>query len=280
MVKPLPAILSVLALVACASPAPAGPVTLTEIWRMDGFAQPESVAPSADGTLLYVSNVAGEPAAKDFVGFISRMTPDGMVVEREWVNGLHAPKGMAVAGGKLYVSDIDALVSIDAVTGAIASRIPIDGARFLSDVAIARDGSVLVSDSGGAKIYAVSNGVVSVWLDDPLLAAVNGLTPDGDRLLVATMRGRVLAVDWQLRRITVLSEGVGDGDGIASVGGGHLVASEWRGRIFHITPDGAPGTILDTRQSQVLQNDLALVGDRLYVANMLPGTVTAWKVER
>lgn len=280
MVKRLSGLLFAAALAACASAAPSGPVSLEQTWRTEGFAQPESVAPSADGKIFYVSNVAGEPAGKDGVGFISRITPAGAVIDREWVTGLNAPKGMAVAGAKLYVSDIDALVTIDASTGAIASRTPVEGARFLNDVAIARDGAVLISDSGGAKIYAVTSGVVSVWLADPQLAAINGLTPERDRLLVSTMQGKVLAIDWTTRAITVLGEGIGDGDGVSPLGGGHFLVSEWRGRIFHMTPDGVPNTILDTREAQILQNDFVLAGDTLYVANMLPGTVTAWTVKR
>lgn len=283
MVHRFVTLLSALALAACASAAPSGPVVLEQAWMTQGFAQPESVAPSADGSVLYVSNVAGEPGAKDGMGFISRVSrlrPSGMVMDLEWVKGLHAPKGMAVAGNRLYVSDIDALVSIDTDTGAILSRTQVVGARFLNDVAMAPDGGVLVSDSGGAKIYAVKDGVVSVWLADPQLAAVNGLTPERGRLLVATMQGKVLAVDWATRAITVLGEGIGDGDGISPLGGGHFIVSDWRGRIFHMTPDGAATAILDTRAEQILQNDFVLVGDTLYVANMLPGTVTAWRVKR
>lgn len=280
MLNRISLVVTTLLLSACASAAPTGPVSLAPHWRAEGFAQPESVAVSADGRTLYVSNVSGEPAAKDGVGFISRVSPQGAIVEREWVTGLNAPKGMAIAGGQLYVSDIDALVVIDIARSAIVSRIPVDGARFLNDVAMAPDGAALVSDSGGAKIYAVKDGAVSVWLADPLLAAVNGLTVEGGALLVSTMQGRLLKVDLATRAITTVAEGLGNGDGVSPLGGGHTLVSEWPGRIFHVTPDGANTVLLDTRDAKTLQNDFLLVDDTLYVANMLPGTVTAWKVKR
>jgi sugar lactone lactonase YvrE len=273
-------VVAALLLVACASAAPTGPAHLAPHWRAEGFAEPESVAMSADGRTLYVSNVAGEPAAKDGVGFISRVSPQGAMIEREWIKGLNAPKGMAVASGRLYVSDIDALVVVDVARSAVVSRIAVDGARFLNDVVMAPDGAVLISDSGGAKIYAVKDGAVSVWLADPLLAAVNGLTMEGGALLVSTMQGRLLKVDLATRAITQLAEGLGDGDGVSPLGAGHYLFSEWPGRIFHVTPDGAHTVLLDTREAKTLQNDFLLVGDTLYVANMLPGAVTAWKVQR
>lgn len=265
---------------ACASMAPKGPVRLEQVWRAEGLAEPESVALSQNGAYLYVSNVAGEGGAKDGAGFISRLDRNGKIVDREWVRGLNAPKGMAIAGGKLFVSDIDALVEIDATRAVVTSRTPVDGARFLNDVAIAPGGEVLVSDSGAARITVVANGVASTWLADPLLRSINGLLPERDRLVISTMQGKLLAVDWRTRAITVLAEGLGDGDGVAPLGRGRYLVSEWRGRIFQVSPDGTNAVLLDTRSANTLQNDFILIGDMLIVANMLPGTVTGWRVKR
>lgn len=280
MVKRLSALVTALVLAACAGAAPSGPVALEPLWRTEGFAEPESVAISGDGKTLYVSNVAGEAGAKDGVGFISRVSPQGAIMEREWVKGLNAPKGMAIAGGRLFVSDVDALTVIDIARGAVEARIVIDGASFLNDVVAAPDGAVLVSDSRGAKIYAVRDGAASVWLADPQLAAVNGLTIEGREPLVSTMQGKVLRVNLATRAISIVAEGIGNGDGVSSLGGGHYIVSEWPGRIFHVTPDGANTVLLDTREARTLQNDFLLVDDTLYVANMLPGAVTAWTVKR
>lgn len=273
-------VIGLVALAACATSAPSRPVTLEPLWRTEGFADPESIAASADGRVLYVSNVSGEADARDGVGFISKLSVDGVPIEREWLRGLNAPKGLAVRGGALFAADIDTLVEIDIATGAVARRIQIDGAKFLNDVTIAPDGAVLVSDSGGAKIYAVKDGVVSIWLADDRLSAVNGLLPERDRLVITTMAGKLLAADWRAKTIVQLAEGIGDGDGVAALGGGHYIASEWPGRIFHVTPDGAHSVVLDTRAQGVLQNDFVLRGDTLIAPNWKPGAVTAWRVRR
>src|SRR5207237_1242927 len=75
------------------------------LWTLSGLAEPESVAASPDGRTLYVANVGGEGDVRDGNGFISRVSPSGKLIQREWVRGLDAPKGAVVSGGKLYVSD-------------------------------------------------------------------------------------------------------------------------------------------------------------------------------
>lgn len=143
--------------------APA-PVALTLKWRVDGLANPESAALSADGQFLYVTNVNGEADAKDGNGFISRVSTDGRILEREWARGLDAPKGIERGGDALYVADVDQMVVVDAASGAIRRRVPVPGARFLNDLAFARDGAVLIADSAGARIYAIASDTAEIWL--------------------------------------------------------------------------------------------------------------------
>src|SRR5215510_5815377 len=87
--------------------------SLSETWRTEGLSNPESVVFDPTENVLYVSNVAGDAVDKDGKGFVSRLSPDGKIVTLEWAAGLNAPKGLALAGERLYVSDIDELVAID-----------------------------------------------------------------------------------------------------------------------------------------------------------------------
>ena len=95
-----------------AASATAAPLSLEPAWKVEGLSNPESIV-RADSGDFYVSNVSGEADAKDGVGFISRVSRDGELLQREWVAGLNAPKGLALRDGKLYVSDITDLVVID-----------------------------------------------------------------------------------------------------------------------------------------------------------------------
>lgn len=55
----------------------------TEAWSLDGFNAPESVVHDAERGELYVSNVAGAPDEKNRAGFVSRVSPDGEMLEAE-----------------------------------------------------------------------------------------------------------------------------------------------------------------------------------------------------
>src|SRR5690606_24571084 len=88
-------------------------------WTREGVDQPESVAADPTSGMLYVSNMGGDPMSRDGNGYISRITADGTLEKADWATGLDSPKGMDVAGGTLYVADIDQVVEIDAATGEV-----------------------------------------------------------------------------------------------------------------------------------------------------------------
>jgi sugar lactone lactonase YvrE len=277
---PLAAVL----LCACAperaeAPAEAHALRLEPVWTLAGLANPESAALSADGTFLYVSNVAGDGEAKDGRGFVSRVSLDGRMLEREWVAGLDAPKGVARAGDRLYVADIDALAIIDATAARVIARISAPGARFLNDVAVAPDGRVLVSDSDTSRIFALNGDVLDIWIEDARLRSVNGLLPEADGLYVTTMQGLFLAVDYATRAIETRAEGLGDADGIVRLGEDFLIG-EWPGVLHVVRPDGTHAVVLETRADSVYLNDFLLVGDTLYAPNWEPSTLRAYRVRR
>jgi DNA-binding beta-propeller fold protein YncE len=258
----------------------AKPVRIEPLWTLMGLAEPESAALSADGSFLYVSNVAGEGDAHDGNGFIARVARDGRLLEREWARGLDGPKGLALRGDRLYAADIDKLVEIDAVAGKVLQRYPAPGAKFLNDVAIAPGGEVLVSDSDTARIYVLRGGAMQVWAEDPKFRSINGLLPDKRELIVTTMQGLLLRVDWKSRAVTVLAEGLGDGDGVARLEADRYLVSEWPGRLFDVRV-GLPATVVrDTRKEQIYVNDFLLVGDQLIMPSWSPGTLSAWRVLR
>ena len=267
------------ALAAVATSAAAQP-RLEPLWTLEGLESPESVALSADGDFLYVSNVGGEGDAKDANGFISRVSTDGKVLEKAWASGLDAPKGLALKGERLFVTDITQIVELDARTGKVLARYEAPEAVFLNDAAVTPDGEIIASDSGSGRIYALEDGKVSVWVDDPRLRSINGLLPEEGRLVITTMAGLVLAIDWTSRKLDLLAVGVGQGDGIVPLGGGEYLVGEWPGRPFHMRKNGAVSTIADTREAKVYYNDFILDGERLYVPNWMPGTLTAYRLSQ
>ena len=221
----------------------------------------------------------GEGGAVDGNGFISRVSIDGKMLQEKWASGLDGPKGLVLKAARLFVTDITRVVELDAASGARVATHDVPGAKFLNDAALAPDGRVLVSDSDTGRISALRGGKADVFLEDPRLRSINGLLPETDRLVIVTMQGLLLAMDWKTRTLTEIAHGLGDGDGIAPLGGGHYLVSEWPGRIFDVAPDGSNKVLIDTRAEKKFLNDFTLAGDTLYVPHWEPGALTAYRLK-
>ena len=254
---------------------------LEPLWVADSFAAPESVVVAPDGNYL-VSNVGIDDGdAKNGDGFISKMSPEGKVIDRYWAAKINGPKGLAIQDGKLYASDIDVVMVFDAAEGGLGKKIPVDGAVFLNGVT-AWNGAIHVSDSGTGRIHRIENGVATLWLEDARFGGINGVLGDGDRLLVSTMdTGSLFSVTAD-GTITEIATGMINADGIGLVPGGGYLVSSWPGQVHYVAEDGAVTTLIDTTgdETPILQNDLKIFGDTVIVPNWQPGTVTAWRVVR
>ena len=117
-----------------------------EIWRASGFEQPESALFDAANKRIVVSNIVGNPGKADGNGYLSLLSMDGKVIARHWVDGMDAPKGMAIARGKLYAADITKVRVVDLASGKLVSSIDVPGAVFLNDMTADTSGNVYVSD--------------------------------------------------------------------------------------------------------------------------------------
>src|SRR5690606_14678197 len=140
-----------------ANTSPPAEPTLTLSWKTDTiFTGSESALYDASSDIIYVSSGNTASGEKDNDGFISVVNTDGTIRDLKWVEGdLHAPKGMALLNGKLYVTDIDAVKIIDITTATIEKTIPVENAVFLNDMAT--DGKQLYfSDSRGGAIYTLT----------------------------------------------------------------------------------------------------------------------------
>jgi sugar lactone lactonase YvrE len=231
-----------------------------EVWALDGFSGPESALHDADRGVIYVANVAGEPVEKNGAGFLSRVSPEGAMLERDWVGGLDAPKGLSRDGGTLWMSDIDRLVSVDIETGAITGTWPAEGAVFLNDTAVDDSGRVFVSDMVTDAIYVLENDALTLWLRDAELQHPNGLKVEGGALIVAPWGrdmqedfstltgGHLLQVDLATKAIAPLGSGepVGNLDGLERDGAGNWLVTDWiAGALMRIRPDGSREVLVD-----------------------------------
>jgi sugar lactone lactonase YvrE len=234
----------------------------SKLWEATGFQNPESAVVDTASGVVYVSNVAGGPGDRDGNGYISKLSPDGKVTVEKWVTGLDAPKGLALAGSKLYVADLDKLVEIDVGTGAVVTKHEAAGAKILNDVTVDGDGNVYTSDWPGNAIWRLSSGTFEKWLESDKLAGPNGLIVESDKLIVAAWGnmepdfstktpGHLLTVSLADKTIADLGNGkpVGILDGLAPFNTDSYLVGDWvAGKIFEIKRSGDAKELLSLGQ--------------------------------
>jgi DNA-binding beta-propeller fold protein YncE len=224
----------------------------------EGMDNPESAYYSADDDTIYLSNIGGEGAAKDGQGWISKLSPKGEVLEAKWVTGLNAPKGIRIHGDTLWVSDIDELVAINRKTGKVEKRIPAEGAKFLNDVAVTKDGTVYVTDTQASKVYECKGDKLTLVAEGEAMENPNGCLVHEGKLIVGgfgrggekPVLGHLFVLDPKTKEKTLLTKDtVAHIDGLEADGNGGWVISDWLlGKVSHIDREGKIKTLLELAQ--------------------------------
>src|SRR3989441_2593823 len=223
----------------------------TKVATVVGFLTPESVLDDSAQDIYFVSNINGGPLTKDNNGFISRLRPDGAIEVLKFIEGgrggvtLNAPKGLAVLGDTLWVTDIDVVRAFNARTGAPVDSVKLDslGAVFLNDLAIAPNGAIYVTDTGirfddvGNVLHPGPDRVFRVGPDRKVTVAVRGdtlgrpngiaLDPVGKRFVIVEFGGRsLLAWKPEDKAPSVIAKGPGGFDRVV-IAGGKILVSGW-----------------------------------------------------
>lgn len=232
----------------------------SRLHAVGGFSTPESILHDTLADVYLVSNINGDPAGKDGNGFISRLRPDGTLDSVPFIAGgregvtLNAPKGMALRGDTLWVSDIDVLRRFDRTTGAPRGSVAF-GARagFLNDVALGPDGAIYVSETGvrfGANgmettglagVFRVGPGdVIERIAHDSGLAAPNGITAHAGRLVMGSFTGpQIYAWTPGQAAIAPVGRATGGVDGLEVLDDGRMLASVWNDSSIVVVGDSA-----------------------------------------
>lgn len=248
-------------------------------WTTGGFEMPESALQNPATGQIIVSNIKGNPGEADGDGYLSLVDPDGSVTTKVWAQGLDAPKGMALVGDKLYVADLTNLRVVDAANGAVLETYAAEGAAFLNDVTT--DGeAVYISDMMTHTIWRFADGALTPWLETEALEHPNGLLWDDGRLLVGSWGpeiqddfttkapGALLAVDPATKDIEVLTQKLGNLDGIVRIDD-TLYISDWiAGTLYAVSADWAA---TEVAQFEAGAADMGLVDGAIVIPHMLKG---------
>jgi sugar lactone lactonase YvrE len=220
-----------------------------------GLSTPESVKYDGDEDAYFITNINGNPSAKDGNGFIVRARPDsgaGLFRVDTVVRGgrggatLHAPKGMAIVADTLWVADIDAVRGFNKRTGAPTRTVNFAsmGALFLNDIATDAGNGVYITDTGirfnpdgsmGApgrqRIFRFKAGdQPSIALQGDSLGNPNGIAWDSRRgAFIVAQFGAPSITTWSSGDSTLktLASGPGQFDGVEILADGRTLVSSW-----------------------------------------------------
>jgi len=236
--------------------------SLQPVWKTQHvFKVPESVLYLPKTGFIYVSNVNGKPSAKDGNGFISLLNENGKIIKLKWATGLNGPKGMAVKGNHLYVSDINRLAEIDLRNGKIIRYIPFPSSKFLNDVVAGPDGKIYVTDTGLGAVFVLKDGKPCLWSTNPLLKGANGLATWKGKLLIGA-NGHLLEGNPKTGKLYVLARVPRGIDGLVPLGNGKYIVSDWFGEIRLIFKQGRQVVLSNTTSQHINAADLGFVSSK------------------
>lgn len=231
---------------------------------VQGFYGPESVRYSPDEDAYYVSVMNGPGSRKDNNGYIVKIDARELGSAKLFAvagkNGVHldAPKGLAILGDTLWVTDIDVLRAFARSTGKPLGEINLKphGAVLLNDIAIGPDGTIYVTDTGiimseigvvyvgGDKVFSIGpNRAISVVAHGNVLGRPNGVTwdPTQKRWVVVsfdTFHSEVYALHPADSTRLILASGKGRFDGIEALRDGRFLVSCWQDSSVHLFDHG------------------------------------------
>ncbi len=265
--------------------------TLELSWELDGLSNPESVVYDPQLNILFVSNVNGGPNDKDNNGFISIVSINGNMLNEKWVEGLNAPKGLALHDRTLYVADIDELVAIDVEHGRITNRYKVDDAKFLNDVTAADNGDVYVSDMVLNRIHKLNGDDFQIWIESEELENPNGLHFTEDDIIVGSWGkmtdGFATEVAGHLKRISINTKNIspiGDGSPVGNLDGvegsdetGFYVTDWLNGGLFYIEANGNTTKLLELSQGSA-DHELIKKKNMILIPMMKDNKLLSYKI--
>ena len=226
------------------------------------FKTPEAVRFDPVEDVYFVSNINGSPGAKDNNGFITRVRAEGGEIDSlMFIAGgrggvtLNAPKGLAITGDTLWVTDIDAVRAFDKKTGRPIVSHVIQGAVFLNDIATGPDGALYITDTGiqitdagmshpgPDRIFKLTRaGQASTALQFKSLVGPNGIIWDdaNQRFVIVAFAGKdIMAWKPGDTTTTTIAAGKGEFDGVERLADGRILVSTWADSSIYVLDGSA-----------------------------------------
>ena len=251
---------------------------------------PESCYIHKTSGQIFISQIGeGGGMGKDGDGWISKYDIKGNLIKDKWAIGLNAPKGIRSDGSRIWVTDIDRIVSFKIDSGVKDNDIKVENSKFLNDLACGLDGTVYFSDMIASKIYQYKNKKISILVEGVDIEHPNGLLVEGENLIIGAWGkeiqddfttktlGRLLSLNLKTKKITpITAKPLGNLDGVESDGKGGYIVTDWiAGKVFHVQKSGTSKTLATFPKGAA---DHAFIADKkiLILPEMLENKVGAF----
>lgn len=256
----------------------------TEIQINDEMVSPESLTSSQDGTVFFGSTAKGTiyraaPGAARAEAFIQPgntglINTLGVLADDKSSTLWVCSTAMGGRRGTPPVGETT-LRSYDLKSGAVKKVYPFPGGGFCNDMAVAPDGTTYATDTTGGRILRLKPGATAleVWVTDPLLAVVDGITllADGAVYVNTFTTGRLIRVpvgkDGAAGPLVQLetSRPLVRPDGLRTVGANTMLQAEGEGRVEEITISGNRAEIRVLQEGLTGATAVTRVGNTAWV---------------
>ncbi|GAB4015753.1 ATP/GTP-binding protein [Spirosoma migulaei] len=257
--------------------------TLKPVWESDTTLRtPECVLVDPGKNVLYIACINGNPTLENKSSYIAKIGQDGKLIKLKFTENLNSTKGMGIMGDKLYVTEMTQVAEIALSTGKILNRYPIEGAKFLNDIAIdTQKGVIYVTDSNDSKVWSITNGKASIVLAGAPLKGCNGLLVENNQLLIGNGDGSLLTLNPTTKQLNTIAKGMGGIDGIVALGNKTYMVTEWGGKIWYIRADGTTELKMDTSKEKINSADIGYnpTTQMLFVPTFFHNTVKAYSLK-
>ena len=215
-----------------------------------GFGHVESVAYDPNGKVFYTGDFGPDlkPADKDGKGKITKVSLDGKILEDGFLPAkgqtLNKPKGIWIAGNRLWVTDIDSVWVFDLKTKE-GKKLELPGITFANDPAV-MGGALYISDNRSDQLVRVEPAdflkskvppKITVLFKDKSINP-NGVYPGtGGTLLMAGFKDkdnpRAIYSMTPGKEPVALTDKIGMLDGLYQMQNGDILATDWMtGSLF------------------------------------------------
>jgi hypothetical protein len=205
--------------------------------------------------VIYVSNINGAVMQKEGNGFISRLTADGKMLERQWVKGLNSPTGLALHDRTLYAADVDQAHRDQRSLGRNPQALRRQGRGLPQRRGGRRRGDCLRLGYADEYDLAPQGRELRAVARQRRVERPNGLLIQGKTLIVASLGkvqsqgqkkelGTLLAVSLDDQKVSKVGKGelIGNLDGLQAIQPGVYLVTDWaQGALYRVDAKGKGG---------------------------------------